>query len=99
MFQSTVLCQENYLAPENPKFLNPKSHGFKNITDELIKNSEAAAVLSCAPSYLKLSRHTGLLFGVKAPEHIRMGKRSIRYRRSTLVNWLSQFVERPNTSA
>jgi len=63
-----------------------------------LKNGPSAEFINCAHQTLKLSRHTGLLFGVKAPEYIKRG-RSIVYRKSTLEKWLAQFVERPNTSA
>jgi len=64
----------------------------------LLKNNSAADLVNCAHTTLKLSRCTGQLFGVKAPEYIKRG-RSVVYRKSTLEKWLAQFVERPNTSA
>jgi len=62
------------------------------------KTPEAAFVLLVAASTLKLSRHTGILSGVKAPAYIKRG-RSVVYRQSTLEEWLSQFEEQENTSS
>jgi len=62
------------------------------------KTPEAAFFLLVAASTLKLSRHTGILCGVKAPAFIKRG-RSVFYRQSTLETWLSQFEEQANTSS
>ena len=34
---------------------------------DLLDNTEAATLVQCSPNYMRLSRHTGLLFGVPAP--------------------------------
>jgi len=84
-----------------PKVFKPTdthSSSYKHENDALLKNNAAADLISCAHTTLKLSRCTGQLFGVKAPEYIKRG-RSVVYRKSTLEKWLAQFVERPNTSA
>lgn len=65
---------------------------------DLLDNNEAAQLLQCSPNYMRLSRHTGLLFGVPAPAFLKMG-RKVRYRRETLLSWLAQFDEKPNTAA
>ena len=63
-----------------------------------LKTSQAALFIGCASSTLKLSRHTGILFGVPSPEYIKRG-RSVVYNKSTLDKWLSQFCEQQNTSS
>jgi len=66
--------------------------------NQTFKNLPASDYLDCAPSTLKLSRHTGILFGVPSPEYIKRG-RSVVYNKSTLDKWLSQFCEQQNTSS
>jgi hypothetical protein len=58
---------------------------------------QAAEYLGFSLSTLNNSRYSGLLGGVKSPPYIKLGK-SIRYQRSTLDEWLSQFQEQNNTS-
>lgn len=70
----------------------------KAVLADLLDNAPAAAFLHCSPHTLRLSRHTGRLFGVPAPAFLKMG-RSVRYRRETLERWLAQFSEKPNTAA
>ena len=67
------------------------------IQKNLLVSKDAATYLGCAPNSLKLSRSTGLLFSVKAPAYLKMGK-SVRYKVATLDTWLSQFDERQNTA-
>jgi len=65
---------------------------------DLLDNNEAAQLLRCSPNSMRLSRHTGQLFGMPAPAFLKMG-RNVRYRRETLLTWLAQFNEKPNTAA
>ena len=93
----TYTRESNTINGKKP-FLDPENSQFKEITDSLFKNEAAAIVLGCAPSTLKLSRHTGTLLGAKAPEYIKRGKRNVVYRQSTLETWLDQFDEQANTA-
>ncbi len=72
-------------------------HDTKDSNLELLDTTEAAALLGCSIHTLKGSRHFGSLFGSPAPAFIKMG-RIVRYRRQTLIDWLSQFEEKPNTA-
>jgi len=72
------------------------SHEVQSPSD-LLDNAEAAKLLKCSPHTLRTSRHHGLLLGVPAPKHLKMG-RAVRYRRQTLLEWLSQFEEKLNTA-
>lgn len=59
---------------------------------------QAAAYTGFAPATLKLSRHTGTLAGVPAPQFLKIG-RTVRYDPAVLDAWLSQFESKPNTAA
>ena len=63
----------------------------------ILSNKEASQYLNCASNSLKQSRSTGTLFGVQAPAYIKLGF-NIRYKLSTLDDWLNQFKEQLNTS-
>ena len=67
------------------------------IQKNLLANKEAATYLGCAPNSLKLSRSTGQLFSVAAPAYLKMGF-SVRYKITTLDEWLDQFAEQSNTA-
>lgn len=63
----------------------------------ILSNKEAASYIGCAPNSLKQSRVTGQLFSLPAPAFLKMGS-SIRYKVTTLDEWLSQFSEKKNTA-
>jgi hypothetical protein len=67
------------------------------ISKQNLSNKEASFLIGCAPNSLKQSRVSGLLFGVQAPSFLKLGY-SVRYKKSTLEKWLSQFSEQSNTS-
>ncbi len=54
----------------------------------LLNSAEAAKMLSVAEQTLYNSRTSGLLFGKKAPPHVKLG-RSVRYRPQAIRNWVS----------
>jgi predicted DNA-binding transcriptional regulator AlpA len=62
-----------------------------------LDNRQTADYLGFSPSTLNNSRYTGLLGGVKAPPFRKLGK-AIRYERTALDNWLSQFKPQTSTS-
>ncbi len=55
----------------------------------LLKSKQAAEFLGINDDVLRKSRSTGLLFGLPAPSHIKLG-RIVRYEESTLNSWVSQ---------
>lgn len=63
----------------------------------LLKTSEAAQHLGFSEKTLANSRYTGLLGGVKAPSYKKLG-RTIRYEKTSLQQWLSQFKDQTSTS-
>ena len=63
----------------------------------LLDNNDSAGLLGCSPHTLKISRHTGKLFGVAAPAYMKMGY-NIRYKVETLQAWMDQFQEQSSTS-
>jgi hypothetical protein len=65
--------------------------------DIIIPTQDAARLIGAAPSSLKQSRYTGMLFGQPAPTFIKMG-RSTRYKLSVLLEFVDQFPEYINTS-
>ena len=64
----------------------------EDLTDRLLSTKEAAPILGTTPDAFKISRCTGLLFGVPAPKYLKIGY-TVRYKRSTLQAWLEQFEE------
>ncbi len=68
----------------------PETHGIM----ELMKEKDAAEYLGWSRSSLKQSRVTGKLAGVASPKYVKIGY-SVRYKLSTLKEWLKQFDESP----
>lgn len=65
----------------------------------LMSSKEAAEYLGFADVTLRNSRYTGMLAGVAAPAFRKLGRKSVRYERTTVAAWLAQFGERASTSA
>jgi len=64
-----------------------------------LNNASASTYLGVSPAQLRLSRHTGELFGgVSAPRFIKLGKRSVRYLATDLEDWLQQHQKYQNTA-
>lgn len=87
-----ISCIEDSLSIEEASLTDQY-----NFNKPILSNSEAAAYLCFAPSTLKRSRSTGILAGVDAPPFLRLNG-NIRYKKSSLDVWLSQFVEYKNTA-
>jgi excisionase family DNA binding protein len=67
-------------------------------TDSLLRHDEAARYLGVSPSHLRRARYTGELFkGCEAPRYIKLG-RAVRYKKSTLDEWLTNLREFGNTA-
>jgi predicted DNA-binding transcriptional regulator AlpA len=67
-------------------------------SDLLLRHNEAAQYLGVSPAHLRLSRHTGELFkGCEAPRYVKLGH-AVRYRMSTLDEWLSSLPEFHSTA-
>lgn len=63
----------------------------------LLQNERcAAALIGCPPQALRQARHTGMLWGVRAPAFVKIG-RNVRYRTDTIMAWIEQFAEQHNT--
>ncbi|SFE15971.1 hypothetical protein SAMN04487869_1042 [Marinobacter sp. DSM 26671] len=62
-----------------------------------LNTRDAALVLGCSPNTLRLSRHTGTLFGRPTPAYLKLG-RLVRYEEERLQQWLAQFDEQRNTA-
>lgn len=64
----------------------------------VLRHTEAARYLGVSPNQLRLSRHTGELFkGVATPAYLKIGN-AVRYRKSTLENWLADLPEFRSTA-
>jgi hypothetical protein len=63
---------------------------------ELLEHLEAARFIGAAPSTLKQSRFTGILFGKPAPPFEKRG-RKVLYRKETLEQFNAQFTEQATT--
>ncbi len=64
----------------------------------VLRHADAARYLGVSPNQLRLSRHTGELFkGVSTPAYLKVGH-AVRYRKSTLENWLAALPEFRNTA-
>lgn len=62
---------------------------------EALKTALAAEYIGVSPSYLKHGRRTGPIEGrIPPPPFIRMGRRTIRYLKSDLDDWLVSFPKR-----
>ena len=59
---------------------------------KLLTSKDLAEKLSVNSQLINESRVSGQLMGVKAPEHLKMG-RSVRYEESTIEAWLNNFRE------
>jgi len=64
---------------------------------KFLSSIDASTHIGCAANSLKQSRSTGMLMGVKAPAYLKIGY-NIRYKVSTLDDWLDQFEEQLSTS-
>lgn len=58
---------------------------------------KAAAFLGTTPANLRQARHTGKLWGVDAPEYVKVG-RTVRYRMGTLAEWIAKLPTQSNTA-
>ena len=64
-----------------------------------LSSREAADYLGFAEPTLRNSRLSGTLAGVPAPAFIKIGAKTVRYRRGALDAWLAQFAERTASAA
>ena len=70
----------------------------RNAPDSLLRHEEAAKYLGVSSTHLRRARHTGELFkGFEAPKYVKLGH-AVRYRRSTLDEWLSALPEYHSTA-
>ena len=60
-----------------------------NPTRRLLNEQKAAAYLDLRPATLRQSRWSGLLGGVKAPKHLKLG-RNVRYELEALDAWIEE---------
>ena len=67
------------------------------IESDLLDNAPAASFIGTTPDTLKRSRRSGLLWGIPAPEFIKIGRRKIKYRRQTLQGWIDSLPTYNNT--
>jgi predicted DNA-binding transcriptional regulator AlpA len=66
-------------------------------TDFLLPDAIAANLLGTSQNNLKISRCTGKLFGVDAPQFLKIG-RTVRYRKSSIDAWSAQFQGQRTTA-
>jgi len=59
----------------------------------LLTTQETANVLSVSKSAIDNSRCTGLLLGRKAPEWVKLTKKTVRYKLTTLNQWVEDLEE------
>ena len=70
----------------------------RNAPDSLLRHEEAAKYLGVSSTHLRRARHTGELFkGFEAPKYVKLGH-AVRYRKSTLDEWLSALPEYHSTA-
>lgn len=63
----------------------------REIRKELLTETECAHLIGFSRIFLRKARCQGNLPGhTDAPDYIRVGKRSIRYRRSTVIEWMDR---------
>ena len=56
----------------------------------LLDSKQVAELINCSVYAVRVSRNSGKLLGVDAPEHIKMGA-LVRYHRTTIDAWIGQF--------
>ena len=62
---------------------------------QILNTKEAAELLCCSENSLKQSRGFPFtLMGATPPPYLKMGTKSVRYKRSTLIAWLDKLEER-----
>lgn len=66
--------------------------------DYLLNEEQASGLLGCSKSTLKMSRHTGELYGRPGPSYLKLGRRNVRYRHQTIDSWIGQFDEVSSTA-
>lgn len=59
----------------------------------LLKSSEAAKYLGYAEQTLRMSRSTNNLGGVPTPKFIKLGGKSVRYKKEDLDQWISEATQ------
>ena len=59
---------------------------------QLLSTKQLASLLSVAPGLVYKSRMTGVLMGVDAPKHLKMGQ-TVRYELETVEAWIEQFKQ------
>ena len=64
----------------------------------LLSSEKAADYLSVAPRTLNISRTRGLLLGLPAPKHLKIGGKWTAYKKSTLDAWIAQIPEYRSSS-
>lgn len=69
---------------------NSAIHTASAIEPLAYSEKEASLMIGAPANSLRISRQTGLLWGVPAPKFIKAGNR-IRYRKADLEAWLNQF--------
>lgn len=77
--------------------MNDYTSHLDNPIDPLLPESQAAEILGTTKNTLKQSRHTGILFGKKAPAFIKLG-RSAKYKLSTLIAFRDEFPSYHSTA-
>lgn len=60
---------------------------------KLMKEKEAATYLGYSIWSMQKSRNTGLLGGVEAPKSIKIGAKTIRYKKEDLDTWIEKNSE------
>lgn len=72
------------------------SQTLKDKTTGIYSSAQAAEYLGYSLSALRTSRYTNILSGVDAPKHVKIGKKTVRYRKEDLDAWIESSVKSPN---
>ncbi len=65
---------------------------------QLLSTDDAAVYLGLASTTLRRSRWSGILCGVEAPSFIKLGTKTVRYRKDVLDQWLANCGTYANTA-
>jgi len=74
--RKTIELSPEVTSPEHP------------LRAQYLTTKDLASVLNTAEPVIRQSRLSGVLFGRKAPEFIRIGERKLVYKASTVIEWI-----------
>jgi predicted DNA-binding transcriptional regulator AlpA len=80
------------------EIFTPITASSRLVTPTLLTEAQAASYIGMSRAFLKKARYTGIVDDdIPAPPYIIIGKRSVRYYKEDLEQWLQRFPKRVST--